>query len=98
MHRDRPGAADGHDDVLFRVAVESSPSGVVMVDGRGRIVLVNRQLERMFGYSRDELVDQPIEMLVPERYRGRHPADRERFSRDPQTRAMGAGRELFGLR
>ena len=82
----------------FRVAVESSPNGMVMVDAEGRIVLVNREIERMFGYAREELLGQTIEMLVPPRFRVRHPDFRRSFYADPRARAMGAGRELFGLR
>jgi PAS domain S-box-containing protein len=82
----------------FRAAVESSPNGMVMVDAAGRIVLVNREVERMFGYSRDELLGQQIELLVPERFRRGHPKDREDFVADPRARSMGAGRDLYGLR
>ena len=86
------------DALRFRAAVESSPAGVVMADGRGRIVLVNRQVERMFGYARGELIGQPVEILVPERLREVHAKDRRAFERDPRARAMGAGRELRGRR
>jgi PAS domain S-box-containing protein len=85
-------------ELRFRAAVESSPNGMVMVDPTGKIELVNREIERMFGYSREELLGKSIEMLVPERFRGRHPMFRAGFFREPQTRAMGAGRDLFGLR
>jgi len=82
----------------FRVAVESSPNGMVMIDREGRIVLVNREVERMFGFARDELIGATIELLVPERFRARHPEHRAAFYQDPTTRSMGAGRDLFGLR
>ncbi|HYL56323.1 MAG TPA: PAS domain S-box protein [Gemmatimonadales bacterium] len=82
----------------FEAAVESSPSGMVMVDREGRIVLVNREIERLFGYRREELLGQPIDMLVPEGTRARHPSLRGTFHANPQVRAMGAGRELFGRR
>ena len=85
-------------EARFRVAVESSPNGMVMVDPAGRIVLVNREVERLFGFSRDELLGQSIEVLVPEQFRGRHPDFRRLFFEKPLARAMGAGRELFGLR
>lgn len=85
-------------EARFRAAVESSPAGMVMVDRAGRIVLVNREVERMFGYTRDELLGANIEMLVPERFRTGHPVFREGFYRSPGARAMGAGRDLFGLR
>jgi PAS domain S-box-containing protein len=78
--------------------VESSPHGVVMVDGQGVIVLVNRETERLFGYSRDELLGQPVEVLVPGQMRQRHPDLRAAFHANPQSRPMGAGRDLYGRR
>src|SRR6185369_13946834 len=82
----------------FHAAFESSPHGMVMVDAGGNIVMVNREVERLFGYTRDELVGRPVEVLVPERFRNAHPSHRASFMDDPRARAMGAGRELFGLR
>jgi len=81
----------------FRLVVEAAPSGMIIVDHAGTILLVNAQIERMFGYSRDELVGQTIETLVPHRFRSRHPVHRGNFLLDPQARAMGVGRDLFGL-
>ena len=63
----------------FRLVVEAAPSAMVMVDPTGAIVMVNAQAERMFGYSRTELLGQPVEMLVPPRYRANHPGLREGF-------------------
>jgi PAS domain S-box-containing protein len=85
-------------EVSFRAVVESAPSGMVMIDRRGKIVLVNKETERLFGYSRLELLRQPIEKLVPERFRGGHPGFRADFFAHPQTRTMGAGRDLYGVR
>jgi PAS domain S-box-containing protein len=85
-------------ELRLRAAVESSPSGLLMIDDQGIIVLVNREVERLFGYAREELLGKPVELLVPARFRGGHPRFRSGFLRDPQARAMGAGRELFGLR
>ena len=82
----------------LRAAVEAAPSGLLMIDKNGVIVLVNGEVERLFGYAREELLGTSIEVLVPERFRQRHPGFRAVFSQDPQTRAMGAGRELFGRR
>src|SRR5438128_6447973 len=81
----------------FRVAVEAAPNAMVMVDGAGKIVLVNAQTEKLFGYSRDKLLGQSVEFLVPERFRAVHVSDRARFFAEPSTRAMGAGRDLYGL-
>lgn len=65
---------------LYRLAVELSPSGMLAVDASGTILLVNREVERLFGYGRDELNGRPVELLVPEHFRGRHPALRDRKS------------------
>jgi hypothetical protein len=83
---------------LFRLAVELSPSGMLAVDAAGTILLVNREIERLFGYGRDELAGRTIELLVPGRFRGRHPDLRGQFHSQPEARPMGAGRELFGRR
>lgn len=85
-------------DVVFRALTESSPDGIVLANGEGRIILVNAQTEKLFGYLREELLGQPIETLVPERLRGRHRGHRAGFVRHPQVRPMGAGLELYGLR
>jgi PAS domain S-box-containing protein len=82
----------------FRLAVEASPTGMVMIDGGGTILLVNAETEKMFGYHREELVGQSVDMLVPLRFRGQHPHHRQRFGATPGARRMGAGRDLFGLR
>ena len=82
----------------FRLVVEASPSGIVLMNGEGRVVLVNAETERLFGYTREELTGQPVEMLVPERLRGDHPAYRAGFLAAPRARAMGFGRELFARR
>jgi hypothetical protein len=85
-------------EARFRAAVESSPSGMLMVDSHGHIILVNRAVERMFGYRREELLGGTVDMLVPERFRHQHPAERAGFFSAPRERSMGAGRDLFGLR
>jgi PAS domain S-box-containing protein len=82
----------------FRLALEAAPAGMLMLDEAGRIVLVNAQIESLFGYPRAELLGQTIEMLVPERFRGRHPAHRAEFFAVPRMRAMSGGMDLFGLR
>lgn len=85
-------------DLRLRAAVESSPSGILMADAEGQIVLVNREIERLFGYVREELLGKPVELLVPERFHAGHPRDRREFTASPKVRAMGGGRELFGRR
>ena len=71
---------------------------MLLMDATGRIILVNAQIESLFGYARDELLGHTIEMLVPERFRGQHPAHRSEFFQAPRARAMGAGRDLYGRR
>jgi len=80
----------------FRQVFEAAPNALVMVSEDGRIVLVNAQVERVFGYARAELIGVLLETLIPERFRPEHPTHRKHFVGDPQTRAMGVGRELFG--
>jgi protein-histidine pros-kinase len=82
----------------LRLVVEAAPNGIIVVSEAGTITLVNAQTEKAFGYTRAELVGQPIEALVPERFRAAHPAQRRGFFADPKARAMGAGRDLFGRR
>ncbi len=97
--RDLPNAAPMPlDEERFRLAVEASPSAMVMVDRAGRILMVNAETERLFGYLRNELVGRRIEVLVPDRFRGDHPGKRAAFHREPERRPMGAGRELFAVR
>lgn len=82
----------------FRLAVESSPSAMVMINQLGNIQMVNAETERLFGFGRADLLGHPIEILIPERYRNAHPSLRGGFFAEPEPRRMGAGRDLFGLR
>ncbi len=82
----------------FRDLLESAPDAMVIVNREGRIVLVNSQTVALFGWERDELLGQPVEMLVPERFRQRHPGHRGDYFGRPKMREMGAGLELHGRR
>jgi two-component system, cell cycle sensor histidine kinase and response regulator CckA len=95
-HQAGPPGPEGPD--LFRAIVESAPIGVVVVDRKGFITFANPEIERQFGYTNSELVGQPIELLVPRRARPTHAADRDAFQAHASPRAMGAGRDLTGLR
>jgi PAS domain S-box-containing protein len=82
----------------FRLVVESAPNAMVLVNVQGDISLVNEQAEKLFGYHRSELFGKKIEILIPERFRKHHPDFRNMFFSKPQTRSMGAGRDLFAVR
>ncbi|NVB79865.1 MAG: PAS domain S-box protein [Kofleriaceae bacterium] len=85
-------------ELRFRELVESAPDGIVVCDRSGAIVLVNAQTERMFGYSRGELIGKPIEILIPERLRSRHPGHVAGYTGAPRSRPMGTGLDLSGRR
>ena len=87
-----------HAEQRLRLVVESSPNGLLMVDEQGTIRMVNRQIDQLFGYERTELIGQPVEILVPQRMRSHHPGDRAEFIAHSETRAMGKGRDLYGVR
>jgi len=86
------------EEARFRKVVECAPNAMVMINAAGLIELVNRQAEHLFQYPRNELLGQSIELLIPQRFRRQHPALRTGFLADPQSRPMGAGRDLYGLR
>lgn len=85
-------------DEKFQLAVEASSNATVMVNETGEIILVNQQTEKLFGYSREELIGHSVEILVPERFRFAHPELRRQFFAAPQARELGAGRDLCARR
>jgi PAS domain S-box-containing protein len=88
----------GEVDASFRSLLEAAPDAIVAATGAGKIVVINAQAEKIFGYQREELLGQEIELLVPERFRRIHPEHRKSFSKEKQVRPMGTGLELFGRR
>ena len=82
----------------FGALLDSMPDAIVIVNVTGRVVLLNAQAARVFDYERSELVGQPIELVLPERFRNNHTHHRAHFFSQPRTRAMGAGLQLFGLK
>ncbi|MGO9126231.1 MAG: sigma 54-interacting transcriptional regulator [Terriglobales bacterium] len=87
-----------HDDEKFRRLLEAAPDAMVIVDRSGRMLLVNSQTECIFGYTRQELLDQPVEMLVPQASRHQHAQHRVQYQATPRPRSMGTGLDLLGRR
>jgi PAS domain S-box-containing protein len=85
-------------DEIFRLVVEATPNAIVLADAQGRILLMNTGAEKLFGYTREELIGQPVEMLVPGRFRTAHPGYRSAYAAHAEARPMGKGRDLFALR
>src|SRR5207249_4673095 len=85
-------------EARFRGLLEAARDAIVGVGADGRIAMGNAQAERLFGYRRDELVGQPVEMLVPYGVRNVHPGHRDRYFADPEPRPMGAGMQLAARR
>jgi hypothetical protein len=80
----------------YRSLVDSAPDATIVVDGEGRILLTNQRTTDLFGYSRDEMIGHPIEILIPERFHGTHRHSRASYRDQPHARPMGSGLELFG--
>ncbi len=101
--RDITSAENNSDQLIqserkFKNLIESAPDAMVIVNGKGVITLVNNQTEKLFGYSKDELEGQKVEVLMPEKFVGSHIKLREEFSENSKTRYMGEGRQLTGKR
>ncbi len=94
----RDVTARKQEEERLRHVIEAAPTGLIMVDQTGIMVMVNTQTAKLFGYSKADLRGKPIEILVPERFHAQHPAHRTTFFANPQTRAMGGGRDLYGRR
>ena len=101
LERDRAEttiAARSLADEMFRLAVEACPNGMLMIDILGKISMVNSEIERLFGYGREELIGQSVDVLLPERSRVKHATYRQTFALQPDPHQMGSGRELSGRR
>lgn len=85
-------------DKIFQVVVESAPNSIIMVDPTGKIVFMNKHTEKLFGYSKKVLIGKNISILLPERYGNTHHEMIKKFFKNPQTRTMGAGRDLQGIK
>ncbi len=96
--REQAARAEVDVEKRYRKLLEAAPDAILEVDRHGRVVLVNRQAERLFGYTRAELLGNRIEFLIPERFRGRHPGHRDTFFEHPVMRPMGTGLELYARR
>lgn len=82
----------------LELIIDSLPTGTIIVDKTGKIVMLNRQIIEWFGYAREELMEQTVEFLIPERFTGKHPADRDRYFANPKVRPMGSGNALYARR
>ena len=86
------------DEKKFRDLLEAAPDAIVIVNKDGGIELTNTRMESIFGYSKPEVLGKPVDILLPERYRGKHVGHRQDFFSQPKSREMGAGLELYGIR
>lgn len=94
----RDMSSQRHSEEKFRAVIEAAPNAMVMIDRRGIIVFANRQVEKLFGYTREELTGSLIEILLPLNLQGAHVHHRDAYFSAPRPRMMGIGRDLFGIR
>jgi PAS domain S-box-containing protein len=97
MSRD-PLSTAADTEVRYRQLLDTAPDAMIVVDSDGTMAFANLQTERVFGYTRDELLGHPLDVLIPARFRAGHSAHMARFFSRPATRSMGSGLELFGCR
>lgn len=96
--RERVADSIASSERQYRGLLEAAPDAMIVSDRGGHILLINAETERLFGYPRAELIGKPVDLLVPERFRGQHSGHREGYTAHPRTRTMGEGRKLWGLR
>lgn len=87
-----------HQEQKFRSLLESAPDAMIIANNKGEIILANLQTKKLFGYKRGELVGEKVEVLIPNRFREKHKGNRKKFNHKPNTRPMGQGLELFGVK
>ena len=84
-------------EIIFKSAIDASPNALIMVNSEAKIILANKKMEDTFGYTREEMIGQHIELFLPNELKEKHVGIRSAFIANPEPRAMGAGRDLFGL-
>jgi len=87
-----------HNELTFQIMVEASPNAIILADSNGRITLINKQTELLFGYTREEIIGKDVDILLPEKYKKGHPKLMKMFFTNPKSRPMGVGRDLFAQR
>ena len=95
---DNQSRKNGLDEAIFKMMLESASEGIIIVDEAGIIKLANKRIETLFDYTHDELIEQPIEILIPNTFRDKHIHHRKIYLKNPSHRAMGKGRHLSGRR
>lgn len=94
----KSGNASNLTERFFSQLIKAAAEGIILVDSRGRIMMLNPRCERMFGYREKELLGKPVETLIPDRFKTKHRYYRQKYIKKPRTRPMGIGMDLFGMR